>query len=123
MTRFIEFTSLIRAMRILIALLLLFRARSFAQDDAKPVPPVLITKVEPTYSPEALADHLSGSVLVSLTVGIDGVPTDIKVVKGLGEGLDEKAVEAVQKWRFRPGLRNGKPVKVRASIEVSFRLL
>ena len=110
-------------MKILIALLLLLCALSFAQDDAKPVPPVLITKVEPTYSPEALADHLSGSVLVSLTVGIDGVPTDIKVVKGLGEGLDEKAVEAVSQWRFQPGTKKGVPVAVQAQVSVIFRLL
>jgi len=110
-------------MKILIALLLLLCALSFAQDDAEPVPPVLITKVEPTYSPEALADHLSGSVLVSLTVGIDGVPTDIKVVKGLGEGLDEKAVEAVSQWRFQPGTKKGVPVAVQAQVSVIFRLL
>jgi TonB family protein len=110
-------------MRILIALLLLFRARSFAQDDAKPVPPVLISKVEPTYSAEARADHLSGSVLVSLTVGIDGVPTDIKVVKGLGEGLDEKAVEAVSQWRFQPGTKKGVAVAVQAQVSVNFKLL
>ena len=110
-------------MQILIALLLLLCALSFAQDDAKPVPPVLITKVEPTYSPEALADHLSGSVLVSLTVGIDGVPTDIKVVKGLGEGLDEKAVEAVSQWRFQPGTKKGVPVAVQAQVSVNFKLL
>jgi TonB family protein len=106
----------------LIALLMLFCALSFAQDDAKPVPPVLISKVEPTYSAEALADHLSGSVFLSLTVGIDGVPTDIKVVKGLGEGLDEKAVEAVSQWRFQPGTKKGVPIAVQAKVSVNFVL-
>ena len=48
---------------------------------------------------------------------------DIKVVKSLGMGLDEKAMEAVQQWRFRPGTYQGAPVKVRAQIEVNFRTL
>jgi TonB family protein len=85
--------------------------------------PQLITKVEPEYSEEARKAKYSGVVRLSVTIDEHGVPMDIKVTGPLGLGLDEKAVEAVQKWRFRPGLRNGKPVKVRASIEVSFRLL
>jgi len=45
------------------------------------------------------------------------------VVKSLGMGLDEKAMEAVAKWRFRPGMKGGQAVNVRAQIEVNFRLL
>jgi TonB family protein len=85
--------------------------------------PALITKVEPEYSEEARKAKYSGVVRLSVVIDEHGVPTDIHVTGPLGLGLDEKAVEAVQKWRFRPGLKNGKPVKVRASIEVSFRLL
>ena len=48
---------------------------------------------------------------------------DIKVVRPLGLGLDEKAIEAIKKWRFRPGVKNGKPVAVLVTIEVNFRLL
>jgi TonB family protein len=85
--------------------------------------PQLISKVEPEYSEEARKAKYSGVVRLSVIIDEHGIPTDIHVTGPLGLGLDEKAVEAVQKWRFRPGLRNGKPVKVRASIEVSFRLL
>ncbi len=85
--------------------------------------PVLISKVEPEYSEEARKAKYSGTVLLSVVVDEHGVPQDIHVVRPLGLGLDEKAVEAVQRWRFRPGIRNGKPVRVRATIEVSFRLL
>jgi protein TonB len=85
--------------------------------------PVLISKVEPEYSEEARKAKYSGTVLLSVVVDEHGIPQDIKVVRPLGLGLDEKAVEAVQKWRFRPGIRNGKAVRVRATIEVSFRLL
>ena len=51
-----------------------------------------------------------------------GAPTDIRVVKKLGLGLDEKAIESVTKWRFKPGMKDGKPVAVQATIEVAFRL-
>jgi len=85
--------------------------------------PALLSKVEPEYSDEARRAKYSGIVRLSVVIDENGIPTDIHVIGPLGLGLDEKAVQAVQHWRFRPGLRNGKPVKVRASIEVSFRLL
>jgi protein TonB len=85
--------------------------------------PVLISKVEPEYSEEARKAKYSGTVLLSVVVDEHGIPQDIHIVRALGLGLDEKAVDAVQRWRFRPGIRNGKPVRVRATIEVSFRLL
>jgi TonB family protein len=58
-------------------------------------------------------------------VGIDadGRLVDIRVVKSLGMGLDEKAVQAVQKWRFRPGMKGGEPVATQAEVELNFRLL
>jgi TonB family protein len=85
--------------------------------------PQLISKVEPEYSEEARKAKYSGVVHLSVVIDEHGVPTDIRVTGPLGLGLDEKAVEAVQHWRFRPGMRNGKAVKVRAAVEVSFRLL
>lgn len=86
-------------------------------------PPSVITKVDPEYSEEARKAKYSGSVMLSIVVNTDGKAEDIHVVKSLGMGLDEKAVEAVQKWRFKPGMNKGVPVKVRAQIEVNFRLL
>jgi len=62
-------------------------------------------------------------VLVAVEVGADGVPNNVRVLRSLGLGLDEKAVEAVKQWRFKPGMKDGKPVPVAATIEVSFRLL
>ncbi len=86
-------------------------------------PPSVLSKVDPEYSEEARKAKYSGSVMLSIVVNTDGKAEDIKVVKSLGMGLDEKAIEAVQKWRFSPGKNKGVPVKVRAQIEVNFRLL
>jgi TonB family protein len=85
--------------------------------------PILLSKVEPEYSDEARKAKYSGTVLLSIVVDERGIPRDIRVVRPLGLGLDEKAIEAVRHWRFRPGMKNGRPVNVRATVEVSFRLL
>ena len=62
-------------------------------------------------------------MLLSLVVDESGNPIDIKVIRPLGLGLDEMAIKAVSQWKFKPGTLNGKPVKVQAQIEVTFRLL
>ncbi len=85
--------------------------------------PVLIFKVEPEFSEEARKAKLQGVVMLYAEVGTDGRLRNIRVTRGLGLGLDEKALEAVKQWRFRPGYRNGKPVVEPAVIEVNFHLL
>ena len=85
--------------------------------------PVPVFRPEPEYSEEARKAKWQGAVLLSLVVDENGVPQEIKVVRSLGLGLDQKAIEAVQKWRFKPGLKDGKAVPVSANIEVNFRLL
>jgi protein TonB len=85
--------------------------------------PIPISRPEPQYSEEARKAKWGGTVLLSLVVDETGHTTDIKVIKPLGLGLDEKAIEAVAKWTFIPGKKDGKPVKVFAQIEVTFRLL
>jgi TonB family protein len=62
-------------------------------------------------------------VVLAIIVDENGLPHDVRVVRPLGLGLDQKAIEAVEKWRFRPGMKDGHPVKVAATIEVNFRLL
>ena len=84
--------------------------------------PVPIFRSEPQYSEEALEAKLQGSVRVSMMVDEAGKPTDIKVIRPLGLGLDEKAVEAASQWRFKPGTKNGEAVPVAAQIEITFRL-
>jgi TonB family protein len=84
--------------------------------------PVPIFRPEPEYSDEARRAKWQGAVLLQVTVDDNGVPQNIQVARSLGMGLDQKAIEAVQKWRFKPGLKDGQPVSVAAVIEVNFRL-
>lgn len=85
--------------------------------------PKVLYKLEPEFSEDARRAKHQGVVRLMAVVGVDGMAREIRVVGSLGMGLDEKAMEAVQQWRFLPGTRNGKPVAVMAAIEVSFRLL
>jgi TonB family protein len=85
--------------------------------------PVPIYQPEPEYSEEARKAKWQGTVILSLIVDEMGKAVRIQVTKPLGLGLDQKAVEAVEKWRFKPGMKDGKAVPVIASVEVSFRLL
>lgn len=84
--------------------------------------PRAIYFLNPEYSLEARRMKIQGNVDLSFVVGTDGVPRDIKVDKGLGHGLDEKAVEALQKWRFRPAERDGQPVEAHIFTTISFHL-
>jgi len=85
--------------------------------------PIIIHKVEPEYSEEARKARWQGVVQLSVIVDETGRPRDIKVAQALGLGLDQKAIEAVEKWLFKPGMKDGKPVAVFATIQVSFHLL
>lgn len=85
--------------------------------------PSILAKVDPEYSEEARKAKYSGTVTLAIIVDTEGKARDIHVVKSLGMGLDEKAIEAVMKWKFNPGKKDGKAVNVRATIEVNFRLL
>jgi TonB family protein len=86
-------------------------------------PPQVLIRHEPEYTQEARKIKYNATVALWLVVGADGVPHDIKVIRAVGMGLDEKAVEAVSTWRFRPGTKDGQPVAVQANIEINFRIL
>jgi periplasmic protein TonB len=85
--------------------------------------PRLLSKIEPEYSDEARKVKLQGSVMLRIVVDEQGRAESIEITRGLGLGLDERAVEAVRKWRFSPGTRGGRPVPTAALVEVTFRLL
>jgi len=84
--------------------------------------PIPIYKPDPAYSEEARKAKYQGTVLLWIIVDANGAVTECRVAKPLGLGLDEKAVETVRTWKFKPALRNGSPVPVHVMVEVSFRL-
>jgi len=77
---------------------------------------------DPEYSEEARRAKFQGTVVLWLIVGADGTPRDMRVVRSVGMGLDEKALDAVRTWRFEPARKDGQPVAVQINVEVSFRL-
>jgi protein TonB len=83
----------------------------------------VIYKEEPEYSDEARKAHWEGTVILAVDVDTAGRTTNIRVVRSLGLGLDEKAIAAVARWKFRPALSGDRPVTTPATIEVTFRLL
>jgi protein TonB len=84
--------------------------------------PEVIFNPEPSFSDEARKMKAQGIVLLLLVVGKDGQTYDIRVRQSLGMGLDEKAIEAVKRWRFRPATRNGQPVATQIAVQVDFHL-
>jgi TonB family protein len=85
--------------------------------------PVVIRHVDPEFSDEARRAKYQGVCIVSLIVDAQGNPQNVRVVRALGMGLDEKAIEAVRQYRFKPALKDGKtPVAVLLNIEINFRL-
>lgn len=84
--------------------------------------PEVIYSPEPSFSEEARKAKQQGVVGLLLVVGPDGRTYNIRVRQSLGMGLDEKAIEAVSHWRFKPATRNGQPVATEIAIEVDFHL-
>jgi TonB family protein len=107
---------------ILIAILA-SRLASQEIDAHSTLPPRITYKAEPEYSEEARLASLEGSVVLRVVVGANGKPGDARVIRGLGLGLDEKAIAAVGNWRFQPATKDGEPKDTQAQIQVNFRLL
>lgn len=85
-------------------------------------PPRLLREVKPDYTDEARRAGIVGEVLLEIVVRRDGGVGDVSVVRGLGRGLDGRAVDAVRQWRFSPARRRGTPVDVLVEVAVEFRL-
>ena len=81
--------------------------------------PVIEQRVEPRYTPEAAKARISGIVIIEAIINAEGRVTDAQVLKPLPFGLDEAAVEAVKKWRFRPATLHGEPVPVIFDVTVN----
>jgi periplasmic protein TonB len=87
--------------------------------------PIPTYQPNPQYTEETRKAHCQGSVLVSAVIDETGTPTNMKVVRpeqGRCLGMDEKAIEAVSQWKFKPGTKDGVPAPVQAQLEVVFLL-
>lgn len=84
--------------------------------------PTAISAPDPDYTEEARRAKKQGICELWLIVDSSGHPRDIRVIRGLGFGLDAKAMEAVKQWRFQPALKDGRPVDVQISVQVEFHL-
>ncbi len=85
-------------------------------------PPKVLHRVEPRYTREARVNGIQGSVLIEVAVDESGKPDNISVLSPIGFGLDSRAVDAVRQWIFRPGFKEGKPVRSVTTVEVKFRI-
>ena len=84
--------------------------------------PVLVKEVKPRYTSDAKDAKIQGVVTLECVVNADGSISDVEVTKSLEAGLDEEAIKAVKQWRFEPGKKDGKPVPVRITLEMTFTL-
>lgn len=84
--------------------------------------PQPVSTPDPEYTEQARVAKTQGTCILWLIVDDQGRPRDIRVVRGLGMGLDAKAIEAVKQWKFQPAMKDGRPVNVQISVEVGFKL-
>ncbi len=84
--------------------------------------PVAIYEPDPPYSEQARKAKFQGTVVLAIVIDAQGNVKDPQVIKALGLGLDEEALNTVKTWKFKPAMRNGVPVPVRVTVEISFRL-
>jgi TonB family protein len=85
--------------------------------------PKLVHYVEPAFSPKSKEAYVEGTVKISTVVTKAGATTNAQVLSGLNTEEDRTALEALKQWKFEPGTRNGQPVNVRVTVEISFHLL
>jgi periplasmic protein TonB len=85
-------------------------------------PPSLLRELKPDYTEDARRRGIEGDVVLEIVVRSNGTVGDVRVLKGLGTGLDQRAVDAVRQWRFSPAKRRGVPVDVIVEVAVEFRL-
>jgi TonB family protein len=84
--------------------------------------PVPVYKESPKYTKDAKEAKIQGTVKLEVVINSDGTVGDVSVLQGIDSGLDQNAVDTVKTWTFHPATKDGKPVAVRAKIEINFRL-
>lgn len=112
-----------RSMLFALAAVALASTSLAAQERPRTTIPVLIKEVKPEYTDAARARKVQGAVELTLVVLADGAPApDIRVTRSLDPDLDQQAIKAARQWRFKPGTKDGQPVPVQVSIEMTFTL-
>jgi TonB family protein len=113
-----------------LSLAILFAGMAMAQSDqgtaksnqAEDTKPKSLYVPQPQYTNSARQDRIQGTVTLKTTIDADGRPSGTKIVKSLRSDLDWRAIETVNTWKFRPAMKDGKPVPFTMSIDVDFRL-
>jgi TonB family protein len=85
-------------------------------------PPSIQREIKPDYTEEGRRRNIEGDVVLEIVVRSDGTVGNVKLLRGLGSGLDERAIDAVRQWRFIPAHRYGSPVDVIVEVAVEFKL-
>lgn len=119
-----------RAILLSIALVLTSAIAVAAQTTTEPIHkpgngvtlPVIVTDVKPSYTPDAMRRGVSGLIKLECIVETDGTVSGVRVVQPLDDDLDATAIEALKQWRFKPGTRDGNPVRVQIEVEMTFAL-
>jgi TonB family protein len=96
--------------------------QSAIQDMSASLKPTILYKVKASYTEDARQNRIEGEVVLNVVFAADGAIHSIRVVRGLPDGLTEKAIEAAKKTRFRPAMENGVPVSVRGDLSFAFSL-
>jgi TonB family protein len=93
-----------------------------ARDTGDLSSPVPVRKVDPKYPPTLMNEHVEGEVVLYAIIRRDGSVDSIQLLKGIDPQLDQNAMEAFSRWKFRPGTRNGAPVELETVVHIPFRL-
>ncbi len=86
------------------------------------IPAALIAHVQPKYTRDARKNRITGTCTLQLTIDAKGIPQNVHVIKGLDPGLDLNAVKAVERWRYRPAIKDDVPVSEDSTVNVEFKL-
>lgn len=99
------------------------RAGAVGIGDSGLIAPIPLEKPLPEYTPTATRSGVQGEVYIEAVVTVDGTVVEPKLIRGLpDEELNQRAMEAIQRWRFKPGIKDGRPVPVIALFTVTFRI-
>lgn len=110
------------AISIGIATVLAFGLKTPLVAKEKLTPPVLVEKVNPKYPPDAKTEKIQGTVKVDAVIDAEGKVVEAAASESPDARLSQAAVDAVKQWKFKPALKDGKPVKAKSTVTINFRL-